>query len=98
VKKKPPVGAKTSLALAGLAVASVLWTWREGEWETCMLPPGRAPEGEGWTPMRAVEHTSIYGGLKGRPQARVVWKRRRPLEDFSPTADFPPPFRFGLFR
>jgi hypothetical protein len=76
MKLKPE---KAGLALAGLAIASALWTaCREGEWETCILPPGRAPEGEGWTPMRAVEHTSIYGGLKGKPQARVVWKRRKP--------------------
>jgi hypothetical protein len=86
----------TGLLLLGLLGAGALAAARSDEWETTMLPPGQTPDGDGWEPMRAVEHTSIYGALKGKPQARVVWKRRKPRE---PDDDRPRGGGFpGLFR
>jgi hypothetical protein len=86
-KKSDPTKLKSSKlgwlllgALSGAVVHAAVKVTTEGEWETMMLPPGQKPDGEGWEPMRAVEHTSIYGPLMGKPQAKVVWKRRRPSE------------------
>jgi len=78
------------LGLLGVGVAAMVKpTQNEDDWETAMLPPGKAPDGAGWVPMDAVSHTSIYGGLMGKPQARVVWKRRKQVERSEPEARFP---------
>jgi hypothetical protein len=74
---------KRTEGVAALGLLGLLWTAatllpRPNEFETRMLPPEMKPKGEGWEPMNAVTHTSLYGGLEGKPVARVVWKRRRP--------------------
>lgn len=70
---------------AALGLLGLIWgathLLTRGEFETKMLPPGMEPKGEGWEPMTAVTHTSLYGGLAGKPVARVVWKRHRPTLD-----------------
>jgi hypothetical protein len=78
--KAVAIGAVTLLTLATLA--AVHRARDDEKYETRLLhPDSKPPEGEGWEPMNAVTHTSLYGGLMGKPVARVVWKRRIPSED-----------------
>lgn len=77
-------GALAALGLGALALLVAKEVAPAGEYETWMGHPDTRPEGDGWVPMNAVTHTSLYGGLKGRPVARVVWRRRVQPEEEQP--------------
>jgi hypothetical protein len=77
------------LALGAVSAALGAAVATSDEYETCLAHPDHPPKGKGWKPMQAVTHTSLYGGLMGKPVGRVVWQRRKPRPEPEST---PPPW------